>query len=474
MMKKSKFRWLLVAGVFFSQFFSQGQNWAFGIYGAAYCSSDVLGTGGQQRLCSLPGSLAVATWSISGLFVGRIADDPRVGFRKVALVGAIIWMLGYIIASFSRWYGLTVFAQGFMTGLGSSGVYFTGMSRISHFFDRQKDFRGAALGIAAAGVGVGGFVLAASVQAMISSLGIGWALRITGLIGGCVMIACSALLVPASRWDDEKRDLETSEKREIGTGETDKPAAVGEQLPENLSEQTNDVGLEKMDGSTKPVAVGEQLPEDLAKQTNEVSMETNELDQRQPNEQLDTSDRTKEPQNGNPETASDATATATTNAPATPPATPPAISSKPPLRDIILTPQFFLASAVVFFMPWGSMSPAYYGAQFAREKLGMSPSAAAFQVSILNISSTVGRVAQGILADYVGGPATNNFISILCSGLLQMVVWPQVRTPAQFSVYMVFQGLAGGSYNGVVGIGRTLALVSLFESNPIDFHRCRK
>ena len=50
------------------------------------------------------------------------------------------------------------------------------MSLISHYFGRHKDGRGAALGIAASGVGVGGFTLAAVTQVMITTLGIGWSL----------------------------------------------------------------------------------------------------------------------------------------------------------------------------------------------------------------------------------------------------------------------------------------------------------
>lgn len=33
-MRKSTFRWLLVVSAFFSQFFTSGANWAYGIYSA--------------------------------------------------------------------------------------------------------------------------------------------------------------------------------------------------------------------------------------------------------------------------------------------------------------------------------------------------------------------------------------------------------------------------------------------------------
>src|SRR4051812_28798376 len=69
---RRRYRWFVVAGAFLSQFWSTGSNWAYGVYSVNYCSSNSLGTDGQQRLCALPGSLAVASWSVAGLVVGRV------------------------------------------------------------------------------------------------------------------------------------------------------------------------------------------------------------------------------------------------------------------------------------------------------------------------------------------------------------------------------------------------------------------
>ncbi|KAI9004450.1 major facilitator superfamily domain-containing protein [Hyaloraphidium curvatum] len=315
---KRTFRWLLVAAAFMSQFFTSGGMWAYGVYSAAYCRADALGTGGQQKLCALPGSLSVASWSLAGLVVGRVADDPRVGFRTTALFGALLWGLAYIIASFSTNLGLTVFAQGLLVGIGASANYFPTLALLPHFFGPRGDWRGAALGIAISGTGLGGFALAAGTEAMISAWGIPWALRATGLVGGACLVVTSMAL--------------------------------------------------------------------------------------------------------------------------------PQIS----VRQIVTSKPFILSSLLIFFMPFGSMAPAYFGASFSIDVLGLAPGPAAFQVSILNIASTVGRVVQGLVAERMGGPATNLVVCVFLAGFLQMVGWVNVTSAAGMSAYMVAQGLAGGGYNGVL------------------------
>ncbi|KAI9007831.1 major facilitator superfamily domain-containing protein [Hyaloraphidium curvatum] len=415
-MPRHRFRWLLVAGAFLSQFFSQGANWAYGIYARAYCQSDALGTDGQQRLCALPGSLAVASWSLFGLVVGRIADDPRVGFRAVALFGSAVWTAAYLIASFSQWYALTVISQGLMAGLAASCTYFPTIAMVSKHFGPRRDGRGLALGITISGTGFGGFAQAAAAQAMITYLGIPWALRITGLVGGAVLAAVALLLVPVDRWP-----------------------------PETAAD-----GADQLAGKPKGAEVEKAEPE----------MASGDLDRKEPAEVSTSSTVSDEPT-----VVEDANGAATVGEPAHGPddgsaprtpgiaAAPAPLSAPKPrrsIRSIVTTAPFLLSSAVVFFMPWGSMSPAYWGASYSVDVLGMDPSAAAFQVSIFNIASTVGRVVQGAVAEYVGGPATNLFFSILLSGTLIMAAWPNVHSAAGMSAYMAFQGLAGGSYNGIL------------------------
>jgi hypothetical protein len=228
------------------------------------------------------------------------------------------------------------------------------------------------------------------------------------------MLFCTTLLIPVSRWPPDPP------KDELDGG--DKKIAV-------------EAGSEPIADGSEPTADGEPIfePNEVVGNGTVPSVEdSNALEP----------DRSADTLAGSSDLKTD---------PMEP--TPAPQLTRPPLKDIVMTRSFILASAVVFTLPFGSMSPAYWGAQFGREKLGMSPTDAAFAVSILNISSTVGRVVQGILADYVGGPSTNNFFSILVAGLLLMLVWPNVKTPGQFQVYMCLQGLAGGSYNGVVGLG---------------------
>ncbi|KAI9002945.1 major facilitator superfamily domain-containing protein [Hyaloraphidium curvatum] len=277
----------------------------------------------------MPGAVSEFTSSIFGLIVGRIAEHPKVGFRTTGLVGAAVFAVGYLGASFANFstqYALVVFCQGFLVGLGSSFNYFALLGMIPQYFQKEHDWRTAAFGIAIAGTGCGGFTLAAATQAMITAWGVPWALRATGIIGG-------SLLPTLSRTLTKRR------------------------------------------------------PAEAARMT---------------------------------------------------------------IKQIIFFKPFLLCCAIIFFLPFGSLAPPFFGPSYAQDVIGMSAAAASYAVMILNISSTVGRAAQGFLADKIGGPTNNLVVCVFFAGFLQLVFWPFATTPASFAAYMALQGLVGGGYNGLL------------------------
>lgn len=69
--------------------------------------------------------------------------------------------------------------------------------------------RGLALGIAVAGGGVGGFIIAPLTQGLIDRYGWRWALRLTGLMGGAITVFASSLLRP--RFQVQKRETKIFE-----------------------------------------------------------------------------------------------------------------------------------------------------------------------------------------------------------------------------------------------------------------------
>ncbi len=127
---------------------------------------------------------ATATAALCAPFVGGLVD--RLGARRVILVSFAFEAL--VLASF---YAMTGSLAGFYAryvalgalGLGTTHVAFARV--IATWFDRR---RGLALGVALAGVGVGGVVLAPLCQWLISAFG--WRLAYVGL---AVLVLCVTL-----------------------------------------------------------------------------------------------------------------------------------------------------------------------------------------------------------------------------------------------------------------------------------------
>ena len=62
---------------------------------------------------------------------------------------------------------------------------------VSQWFAKRRSL---ANGITSAGSGIGGLTMSFAIQAMIERIGIGWALRITGIVGGAVLLPATMVL----------------------------------------------------------------------------------------------------------------------------------------------------------------------------------------------------------------------------------------------------------------------------------------
>lgn len=101
------------------------------------------------------------------------------GTHIIMLTGVVIQCAGYISASFaSRIWQLHI-SQGVLIGCGIGFLYIPALPVLSQWFIRRRSL---ANGISAAGSGVGGAAFTWGTEAIIQRWGIGWALRITGMI----------------------------------------------------------------------------------------------------------------------------------------------------------------------------------------------------------------------------------------------------------------------------------------------------
>ncbi|ORY53019.1 MFS general substrate transporter [Rhizoclosmatium globosum] len=80
---------------------------------------------------------------------------------------------------------------GLMYGTGASLIYFPAVSLPSQYFEKK---RGLATGIAVAGTGCGGLVFSVLTEKLISSVGLGWTLRITAILCFALMMLITPVM----------------------------------------------------------------------------------------------------------------------------------------------------------------------------------------------------------------------------------------------------------------------------------------
>ncbi|KAF9186638.1 hypothetical protein BGZ51_001826 [Haplosporangium sp. Z 767] len=160
------------------------------------------------------GTTGSAITYIAGFLSGMVAD--RFGFIPTAFAGTIIMTLSLVLASFSTQLWHLYVTQGVMFGIGASFAYYPAIAVPSQYFVKN---RGLVIGIAVAGTGLGGFVLAPLTHALIDRVDVFWTLRILALL---ILIVCGG----ASRLIVEKKE-----------SAPEQDAAVSQESREELKDQ---------------------------------------------------------------------------------------------------------------------------------------------------------------------------------------------------------------------------------------------
>jgi MFS family permease len=168
--------WVCLVAVFFINGFVWGIIATFGVFLAFYLDNDVF-PGGTDIDYAFVGGL---NFSVAMLMAPVATYTCRRWYFKWTL-GAGVTLLGggFIAASFAKEIWQLFLSQGLMVGMGAGLIYVPSLPIISQWFGKR---RALANGITSAGSGVGGLAMSFAIQAMIENLGIGWALRITGIV----------------------------------------------------------------------------------------------------------------------------------------------------------------------------------------------------------------------------------------------------------------------------------------------------
>ncbi|KAH9964200.1 major facilitator superfamily domain-containing protein [Russula dissimulans] len=197
---------LLVLAGFIATFQTIGSNQTYGIFQEFYTSSDsnILDARGQYAMTSLIGTIGGGlTWSGS-LFVSYIISKGC-NLSLMCLAGSAIMSLGLILSSLATKLWHLFITQAILVGIGSSMLYYPVTSLTPVYFDRHRGF---AMGIAMAGSGAGGLVLAPVTQSLLTRFGAPVTLRILGVWNFAVCIPISFVMRPHPAYRPVRPTLE--------------------------------------------------------------------------------------------------------------------------------------------------------------------------------------------------------------------------------------------------------------------------
>ncbi|KAJ5595376.1 uncharacterized protein N7459_001584 [Penicillium hispanicum] len=180
--------WVCVACVFWINAHTWGINSSYGVFLSYYLSNNVFPnatslsyafTGGLSISCALLVA-PLATYLIH-VFGTRCVLNLGVFFETLSLIGS----------SFASQEWHIFLSQGVCFGWGMGFLFVGSVGIAPQWFQKR---RSVAMGITAAGSGLGGLIYSLAVGAIIPRLGLGWAFRILGITSCVVNLVCGNLL----------------------------------------------------------------------------------------------------------------------------------------------------------------------------------------------------------------------------------------------------------------------------------------
>ncbi len=140
-------------------------------------------------------SITIFSLGVAAAWAGQAL--PRYGPRKLALIGSVLFSVGYVVASFAlQWDVIPLFYVGYGL-IGGAGIglgYVTPVATAAKWF---PDHKGLVTGIVVMGFGVGAFLLSkglAPVLVVRAGDDISQVFLWLGVIFACLLIPCSLLL----------------------------------------------------------------------------------------------------------------------------------------------------------------------------------------------------------------------------------------------------------------------------------------
>lgn len=180
--------WVCVACTFAINAHTWGINSSYGVFLAYYLANDYY-----------PGAVPLEFAFIGGLSISQaLLVSPlstyitrAYGTRTTLLLGVAFESLALIGASFTHETWQLFLSQGVCFGFGMGFLFVGSVGIIPQWFTEKRSL---ANGIGSAGSGLGGMMYSLATNAMIDRLGVGWALRILGMVACVVNCTCAMLI----------------------------------------------------------------------------------------------------------------------------------------------------------------------------------------------------------------------------------------------------------------------------------------
>ncbi|KAF4631551.1 hypothetical protein G7Y89_g6580 [Cudoniella acicularis] len=180
--------WICVACVSLINGHTWGLNSSYGVFLAHYLQAN-----------TFPGATALEYAFIGGLSVSMaLVVSPlaticvrQFGTRVALLIGVALQTAGLLGASWANQIWHLLLSQGLAFGFGMGFLFVASVGIVPQWFSKKRSFANS---IAAAGSGIGGLVYSLGTNAMIQSIGLGWAFRVLAIISCGVNVICTLIV----------------------------------------------------------------------------------------------------------------------------------------------------------------------------------------------------------------------------------------------------------------------------------------
>jgi Major Facilitator Superfamily len=194
--------WLVVLGGWCCLFCSFGWINCIGIF-QEYYEKDQLAGLSPSTISWIP-SLETFMMFFGGPVFGKLFDNY--GPRYLLLAGSFAHVFGLMMTSVSTQYYQFVLAQGIVSALGASAIFYSAMSSVGTWFFKN---RAAAFGIMTSGSSLGGVLLPIMVTKLVPQIGFGWTMRAASFLFLAMLVLAN--LTVKSRLTPKPKPLKLKE-----------------------------------------------------------------------------------------------------------------------------------------------------------------------------------------------------------------------------------------------------------------------